>query len=83
MMPASQVHPIQRPSSAPISVAALICTTAPGSAIARTASRSRNEKCMPTPNIRRMTPISASSLAIAWSATKPGVNGPTATPAIR
>ncbi len=41
------------------------------------------EKCRPTPNISRMTPISASSLARFWSATKPGVNGPTATPASR
>ena len=83
MMPASQLQPIQRPSRAPISVAAPIWATAPGRAIARTASSSRKEKCMPTPNMRRITPISASSFAIAWSATKPGVKGPTATPAIR
>ena len=47
------------------------------SAMARTDSRSFSEKCRPTPNISRMTPISASSVASAWSATKPGVNGPT------
>ena len=38
-----------------------------------TDSRSFSEKCRPTPNISRMTPISASSGASAWSATKPGV----------
>ena len=36
---------------------------------------------MPTPNISRITPISASSVAIELSAIKPGVNGPIATPA--
>ena len=39
-----------------------ICTMAPGIAMARTDSRSFSEKCRPTPNISRMTPISASSL---------------------
>ena len=33
----------------------------PGTAMARTDSRSFSEKCRPTPNISRMTPISASS----------------------
>ena len=33
---------------------------APGNAILRTASRSLNEKCRPTPNINSITPISAS-----------------------
>ena len=60
-----------------------ICTTAPGIAMARTESRSSSEKCSPTPNISRITPISASSLASPWSATKPGVNGPIAMPASR
>ena len=50
---------------------------APGMAMPRTASRSVSEKCRPTPNIRRMTPISASWLARSASATKPGVKGPT------
>ena len=62
-------------------VATAICTTAPGTAMAFTDSKSFIEKCRPTPNISRITPISASSLARPWSATKPGVNGPTATPA--
>ena len=60
-----------------------ICAIAPGTAIARTDSRSSSEKCSPTPNISRMTPISASSLAMPWSATKPGVKGPISTPASR
>ena len=55
----------------------------PGTAILRTASRSASEKCRPTPNISRMTPISASWAARPASATKPGVNGPTAMPASR
>ncbi len=42
---------------------------APGTAMARTDSRSSSEKCSPTPNISRMTPISASWLAMFWSAT--------------
>ncbi len=67
----------------PSSVAVPIWTMAPGTAIAFTESRSFSEKCRPTPNISRMTPISASSLARFWSATKPGVKGPTATPATR
>ena len=37
--------------------------------IAFTDSRSLSEKCRPTPNISRMTPISASSSASPWSAT--------------
>ena len=40
-----------------------------------------SEKCSPTPNISRMTPTSASWLAMFWSATKPGVNGPMTIPA--
>ena len=63
-------------SAQPSSVATAICAIAPGMAMARTDSRSFSEKCMPTPNISRMTPISASSGASDWSATKPGVNGP-------
>ena len=61
----------------PSTVATAICAMAPGTAMARTDSRSFSEKCRPTPNISRMTPISASSVASDWSATKPGVNGPT------
>ena len=47
----------------------------------RTASRSDAEKCRPTPNISRMTPISASWPTGRASATKPGVNGPITMPA--
>jgi hypothetical protein len=64
-------------------VATPICTMAPGIAMAPTETRSRQEKCSPTANISRMMPISASSVASAASATKPGVKGPTATPASR
>ncbi len=42
----------------PSAVAIAICTTAPGMAIRFTASRSRSEKCRPTPNISSITPIS-------------------------
>ena len=70
-------------SPQPSSVATAICASAPGMAMARTESRSFSEKCMPTPNISRMTPISASSVASPGSATKPGVAGPMTTPATR
>ncbi len=76
-----QPHASARP--APIAVATAICTTAPGTAILRTASRSPTEKCRPTPNISSITPISASWLASDMSATKPGVCGPIRTPATR
>jgi hypothetical protein len=61
----------------------VICAIAPGIATFHTERRSRTEKCIPTPNIRRMTPISASSGTSFASATKPGVNGPAAIPARR
>ena len=67
----------------PISVATAICPIAPGTATFFTESRSRSEKCRPTPNISRMTPISASSVARFALATKPGVKGPMTTPASR
>ena len=67
----------------PSSVAHTICTIAPGTAMDLTESRSSSEKCRPTPNINKMTPISASSLANVWLATKPGVAGPISTPAKR
>ena len=66
-----------------MAVATAICTTAPGSAMVRTVIRSLIEKCRPTPNISRITPISASWPASFWSPTKPGVNGPMAMPATR
>ncbi|MCE3270460.1 MAG: hypothetical protein K0S57_857 [Ramlibacter sp.] len=76
-----QPHSVAIPM--PMAVAATIWTTAPGTAILRTASRSPSEKCSPTPNISSITPISASCAAMAASATKPGVNGPSTTPARR
>jgi hypothetical protein len=81
--PAPTDQPNIQARPVPRVVAKAICTTAPGSAMARTESRSLSEKCRPTPNIKRMTPISASSSAKCWSATKPGVCGPTKTPATR
>ncbi len=81
--PAPIVQPSIQDKPAPSAVAKPICTMAPGTAMARTDKRSLSEKCRPTPNISRMTPISASSLARPASATKPGVFGPTSTPAIR
>ena len=81
--PAPIDQPSQWPSAMPSSVAQAICAMAPGTAIARTESSCSSEKCRPTPNISRMTPISASSLASVWSATKPGVAGPISTPAMR
>src|SRR5215212_2455311 len=68
-------------SPKPRRVTTAICPMAPGTAMLRRAKRSFKEKCSPTPNMSRMTPISASCGASAWSATKPGVNGPTRTPA--
>ena len=81
--PASSVQPMTRPSPRPMAVAPAICTSAPGMATARTDSRSLREKWRPTPNIKRITPISLSSPANSALATKPGVNGPTNTPATR
>jgi hypothetical protein len=62
-------QPMAQASAMPSPVAAAICPTAPGIAMARTASRSPREKWRPTPNISRMTPISASWGASSWSAT--------------
>ena len=79
--PRSQPH--ARATPAPSAVATTICTIAPGTAMRRTRSRSLTEKCRPTPNISRITPISASCCARPMSATKPGVAGPMAMPAAR
>ena len=81
--PGPQSHPSSHARPIPMSVANAICPMAPGMAMALTASSSFIEKCNPTPNIRRITPSSASCSARLWSATKPGVNGPATTPAIR
>lgn len=70
--PAAIDQPSQVARARPSPVATAICSTAPGKAIRRTERRSRKEKWSPTPNISSMTPISASSLASAVSATKPG-----------
>lgn len=82
-MPSSAVQPSSDARPQPSRVATVICTVAPGMATCRTAMRSRTEKCRPTPNISRITPISASCGASAWSPTKPGVYGPAMMPATR
>ena len=74
-------QPSATPSIRPRIVAITIWMSAPGIAMPRTAARSRSEKWMPTPNISRMIPMSASSIAISTSALRPGVNGPSRTPA--
>ena len=79
--PAPPGQPQHQATPMPIKVATPICTTAPGTATLRTASKSAKEKCSPTPNISNITPISANWPASATSATKPGVPGPIITPA--
>ncbi|SSS01392.1 Uncharacterised protein [Acinetobacter baumannii] len=59
--PKLQPHNIETPI--PSKVATAICKIAPGKAIRRTCKRSFNEKCIPTPNIKNITPSSASWLA--------------------
>jgi len=82
-MPSMCDQPISSARPQPSTVATTICATAPGIAMFFTDIRSRSEKCRPTPNISRITPISASCGAICASPTKPGVNGPASTPASR
>ncbi len=77
------LQPIVSPRPVPSSVTTMIWPNAPGTAMALTARRSRIEKWIPTPNMSRITPISASSDARLASAMNPGVKGPTATPATR
>lgn len=81
--PAPMLQPKASASPSPAAVTTRICPIAPGTATARTDMSSWAEKFSPTPNISRMTPISASSPATCGSATKPGVNGPISTPASR
>ena len=81
--PCSVGQPISAATPQPNKVATTIWPMAPGMAMAFTAIKSLSEKCRPTPNISSITPISASWLARCWSATKPGVNGPTTMPATR
>ncbi len=81
--PCSVGQPMLQASPQPSRVATAICASAPGIAIHFTSIRSSSEKCRPTPNISSITPSSDNWLASAWSATKPGVNGPTQMPATR
>ncbi|TWG87000.1 hypothetical protein L602_001900000030 [Cupriavidus gilardii J11] len=76
-------HPHHQATAMPSTVASVICTTAPGTAMRLTASRSLSEKCRPTPNISSITPISDNCEANCTSATKPGVPGPMMMPAAR
>ena len=69
MSPAPSGQPSHQPTAMPSGVATSPCASAPGTAMARTDSKSLSEKCSPTPNISRMTPTSASWLAMFWSAT--------------
>ena len=71
----------KRAIAAPIAVAAAICTTAPGTATRFTCIRSSSEKCSPTPNISRMTPISARVCSASLWCTRPRADGPTRMPA--
>jgi hypothetical protein len=82
-IPAPMLQPHASAVTAPSAVATPICTTAPGMAMRRTASRSSSEKCSPTPNIISITPISASWPVSSTSATNPGVAGPITMPATR
>ena len=83
MTPAPKGHPQKCAAPMPSAVATAICASAPGIAMPRTAMRSRSEKCVPTPNMSSITPISASCGARWLSATQPGVYGPRAMPATR
>ena len=79
--PKLQPHIMEMPI--PSKVATAICKIAPGSAMRRTCIKSLKEKCIPTPNMRNMTPSSANWLARCMSATIPGVFGLRIIPAIR
>ena len=83
MMPAAQSHPSSRSSPASAAVDIALCISAPGTATRHTAINSRRWNRRPIPNSSRMTPISANCSAVGRSATKPGVKGPTSTPARR
>ncbi len=61
--PAPKFQPSSQARPSPSNVATAICAIAPGTAMARTESNSSSENCRPTPNISRMMPMSASSLA--------------------
>ena len=67
------VQPHHSASAAPIAVAHIICTTAPGTAILAHREQVLDRECRPTPNISSITPTSASWLARPTSATNPGV----------
>ena len=60
----AQPQPSACTAAAPSAVATTLCTMAPGIAMRRTASSSSRWNCRPTPNMSRMTPISASWVAM-------------------
>ena len=66
-------QPRNKATPRPSMVETAICVMAPGTISAQRATMSLNEKCRPTPNISRMTPISANCAARSASPTKPGV----------
>ena len=58
-----RLHPQIILTPIPSRVATAICKIAPGNAMRRTCNKSLREKCMPTPNMRNMTPSSANWFA--------------------
>ena len=72
-MPAAWLQPNARAIAQPATAATALCATAPGTAMRQTRSSSCGWKCSPTPNMSRITPISAICEARPASATKPGV----------
>ena len=60
MIPAGTVQPQSWVNPKPNNVAIKVWINAPGIAISRTRQRSAKEKWRPTPNIRKITPSSAS-----------------------
>lgn len=81
--PSVQLQPKPRITIMLKPVATALWTIVPGTAIRFTASSSLKWKCSPTPNISRITPISANWGASSVSATNPAVCGPTTIPATR
>ena len=74
--PPAQPQPIHHASPMPSRVATLICTTAPGTAMRRTESRSPVEKCSPRQTSAASRQFRTTAEAMCTSATKPGVAGP-------
>jgi hypothetical protein len=78
-----QSHPKRQAEVSPNVKVIAHWNTAPGTHRLRTRHSSLTSKWSPTPNISRMTPNSANSLAMSALASYPGVLGPTTIPAIK